>query len=111
MKIALPVTNGQLSQHFGHCETFHIIEINSENQIVSEENLQPPAHEPGVLPGWLGGIGVDTIIAGGMGGRAQNLFTQNGVRVVIGAESKPPSLVIGDYLAGKLITGDNTCDH
>lgn len=111
MRVAIPVTNGLLSQHFGHCEEFIIFDVDSENRVVTEQKLQPPVHEPGMLPRWLGEIGVDTIIAGGMGSRAQNLFLQNGIRVVIGAESNAPKLIIGNYLSGILETGSNTCDH
>lgn len=111
MKVAIPVTNGLLSQHFGHCEEFIIFDVDSENRVVTEQILQPPVHEPGMLPRWLGELGVDTIIAGGMGSRAQNLFSQNGIQVVIGAESNAPKLIIGSYLSGILETGSNTCDH
>ena len=111
MRVAIPVTNGLLSQHFGHCEEFIIFDVDSENRVVTEQKLQPPVHEPGMLPRWLGEIGVDTIIAGGMGSRAQNLFLQNGIRVVIGAESNAPKLIIGNYLSCILETGSNTCDH
>lgn len=111
MKIAIPVTNGQLSQHFGHCEEFILFDVDSENKVVAEQKLQSPEHEPGKLPGWLGELGADTIIAGGMGGRAQDLFSQNGIRVVTGVESRTPDSIIAGFLDGTLETGVNTCDH
>ena len=36
MKIALPVVNGMISQHFGHSEKFSIIEI-EDSKIISKE--------------------------------------------------------------------------
>jgi len=56
---------------------------------------------------------VNIIIAGGMGGRAQQLFSQNGVQVVTGAspDSGSPEEIVKIYLTGSLQTGANPCDH
>jgi predicted Fe-Mo cluster-binding NifX family protein len=55
--------------------------------------------------------GVSLVIAGGMGGRAQQLFTDAGVTVIVGASSAAPESVVMEYLAGSLVTGANVCDH
>ncbi len=110
MKIALPTANGQLAMHFGHCEKFMIVDVEN-NEIVKTEELVPPPHEPGVLPKWLGDLNVNVIIAGGMGMRAQNLFTENNIKVLVGASAEPTEDLIKAYLAGTLVTGDNVCDH
>ncbi len=111
MKIAMPVTNGKLSLHFGHCEQFAVVDIGADKRINKTEMLTPPAHEPGVLPKWLSEMGVNLIIAGGMGQRAQQLFVQNGINVMTGAPDNDPQQVAADYLAGRLQCGDNVCDH
>jgi predicted Fe-Mo cluster-binding NifX family protein len=101
-----------LCPHFGHCEQFALYEIDgSTNQIINTELLTPPAHEPGVLPRWLSEKGASTIIAGGMGNRAQQFFAQYGVSVVIGAQPGDPRTVVEAYLKGTLVPGDNLCDH
>ncbi|MBW1980729.1 MAG: NifB/NifX family molybdenum-iron cluster-binding protein [Deltaproteobacteria bacterium] len=110
MKFAVPVAQGVLCPHFGHCEQFAIIEAD-DGQIKNKELLIPPPHEPGVLPRWLSDLGVEVIIAGGMGRRALDLFAQKGIRVEIGAPSAPPEEVVAQYLKGSLITGQNICDH
>jgi predicted Fe-Mo cluster-binding NifX family protein len=46
-----------------------------------------------------------------MGMRAQQLFAQAGVKVVVGAPSAQPESVVLDYLSGSLVTGANVCDH
>ena len=51
------------------------------------------------------------IIAGGMGQRAQELFAEAGVKVVVGAQPDDPEKVVMSYLNGDLQTGDNVCDH
>ena len=79
--------------------------------ITGASYLTPPPHEPGVLPRWLGEQGADVIIAGGMGQRAQGLFSQNGIEVVVGAPVEKPEDIVSAYLAGTLEAGQNLCDH
>jgi predicted Fe-Mo cluster-binding NifX family protein len=112
MRIAIPITNGRLSAHFGHCEQFAVVDADPENNRVTHvEFLTPPAHEPGVLPKWLSGLCVDLVIAGGMGRRAQELFAQNNIDVVVGAADNPPEKLALQYLTGRLECGQNICDH
>ncbi len=112
MKIAIPLYNGVLSAHFGHCEQFAVVEANTETKEIVETTLHtPPAHEPGVLPKWLSEMGVHVILAGGMGGRAQQLFNASGVEVVTGAPENAPEQLVKSYLEGNLVCGPNACDH
>ena len=110
MRIAIPLSGGKLSAHFGHCEQFGIFDTDSDT-ITSQQYLEPPAHEPGVLPKWLTGIQVQLVIAGGMGQRAQQLFKQSGIDVLVGATSSDPKEIIEQYLRQELVTGPNVCDH
>ncbi len=112
MKVAIPLAQGKLTLHFGHCEQFAIIDVNDETkEITSQEDLTPPAHEPGVLPRWLHEQGANVIIAGGMGQRAQQLFAQNDIKVIVGASVAPPEELVTAYLQGTLESGNNACDH
>jgi Mrp family chromosome partitioning ATPase/predicted Fe-Mo cluster-binding NifX family protein len=112
MRIAVPLAQGKLSLHFGHCEQFAIIDVDrGSKDILSQELVEPPPHEPGVLPKWLSGLHVELIIAGGMGQRAQQLFTRNNIKVVIGASDQSPEELVSAYLENTLETGDNICDH
>jgi ATP-binding protein involved in chromosome partitioning len=111
MKIAIPTVNGEICMHFGHCEVFSIFNVDGKNNIVSKEMKTPPPHEPGVLPKWLGELGVDSIIAGGMGMRAQELFAANNVKVVVGATGGKPEDIVKAFLENTLTTGSNICDH
>ncbi|MCX5814799.1 MAG: iron-sulfur cluster carrier protein MrpORP [Proteobacteria bacterium] len=111
MKFAVPTNEGKLCAHFGHCEAFALIDANKDGTIVNETYVTPPPHEPGLLPPWLSQQGVNCIIAGGMGSRAQQLFAQQGVQVVTGAQSETPREAVEQYLKGTLQTGANTCDH
>jgi len=112
MKIAIPLADGRLSMHFGHCEQFALVEADEATRKVGEtELLTPPGHEPGVLPAWLHEQGATVIITGGMGQRAQQLFAQSGITVVVGASVDTPDKIVSAYLDGALQTGDNICDH
>jgi len=112
MKIAIPITAGKLSTHFGHCEEFALIDADSESKtITSTQTLAAPPHEPGLLPRWLAEKGAEMIIAGGMGGRAQGLFQHQNIAVVVGAPAEKPETIVHAYLSGSLETGANACDH
>jgi Mrp family chromosome partitioning ATPase/predicted Fe-Mo cluster-binding NifX family protein len=109
-KVAVPLAGGVLCNHFGHCEHFAVLQV-LEGEICQSELHVPPPHEPGVLPRWLGDLGVNLIIAGGMGQRALGLFAERGIKVVTGAPNLPPEVLVQNYLAGTLTTGPNVCDH
>jgi len=112
MKIAIPLAEGRLSAHFGHCQQFALLDVDEQSRtITNRQSLVPPPHEPGVLPRWLHGLGAHVIIAGGMGQRAQQLFAEQGIKVVVGAPAETPERLVADYLAGTLVSGTNLCDH
>jgi ATP-binding protein involved in chromosome partitioning len=112
MRIAIPIAEGRLCPHFGHCQEFALIDVDDGTKsITAQRRVVPPPHEPGVLPRWLSGEGAGVIISGGMGARAQGLFAQSGIKVVVGAPAAPPEDVVKAYLDGTLQTGGNLCDH
>jgi ATP-binding protein involved in chromosome partitioning len=107
---AIPVAEGKLCAHFGHCDQFALIETDS-GKIKRSSMLTPPPHEPGLLPKWLHEQGANIILAGGMGTKAQELFNQKGIKVITGAPMDSPESLVNQYLSGSLVTGDNVCDH
>lgn len=112
MKIAIPVADGKLNLHFGHCAGFDVFAVAEDGKTVSEKTyLAAPPHEPGLLPVFLGERGITHIVAGGMGSRARSLFTDRGIRVTTGAASEASDNVVKAFLAGTLLTGENACDH
>ncbi len=112
MKIAIPIANGMLCMHFGHCEQFALLEVApNDGTVISRQRLTPPPHEPGVLPRWLQEQGAEVIIAGGMGQRAQSLFAENGIKVVVGAAHATPDELAVQYAQGSLASGVNVCEH
>ena len=110
MTIAIPLSEGRLSSHFGHCEQFALFQV-EDKLVKNRKDLDPPQHEPGLLPRWLKEQGVDLVIAGGMGRRAQDIFRAAGVETICGASPQMPEEIVEQYLGGRLEAGDNTCDH
>lgn len=112
MKIAIPTASGRLCPHFGHCDQFALVEVADDDPKTMRTTMStPPPHEPGLLPRWLHAQGVEVVIAGGMGHRAQELFAQSDIRVVLGAPNETPEKIVADYLGGSLALGENPCDH
>ncbi|MGQ1787457.1 MULTISPECIES: NifB/NifX family molybdenum-iron cluster-binding protein [unclassified Saccharicrinis] len=107
-KIAIPVDNGQLSNHFGHTQQFNIYKV-KKNSVSGEEVLSPPCHESGQYPGWLANMGVTDVIACSMGQKVIALFNQKKINVFVGVTIKPPKELVLELLNGTLETSDNTC--
>lgn len=110
-KIALPIAEGALALHFGHCQNFKVFTVDESNTITGAEVLDAPPHQPGLLPPWLSEKGVTAVIAGGMGQRAQDLFAAQGIEVCVGADRKDPEELVREWLTGELKSGSNLCDH
>lgn len=107
---AVPTINGKLCAHFGHCKQFAVIETEN-NKITNTEYFSPPAHQPGTYPRFLAEKGVSTIISGGLGMKAQEIFAQNNIEVFIGINTDSPVVLVEQYLANQLVNGNNLCDH
>jgi predicted Fe-Mo cluster-binding NifX family protein len=112
MRFAIPITEAKVAAHFGHCSHFALFDVDDVTRAIVERKVIPsPGHQPGVLPAWLAEEGVSVVIASGMGSRAQAIFNENRIEVVIGVLGDDPEQVVLDYIKGQLTTGDNICDH
>lgn len=112
MIIAIPIFNNQLDAHFGHCKEFALLDVDVlTKNIINRRNINAPLHEPGLLPKWLAEFGVNLVIAGGIGQKAQTLLQEKSIAVVVGAFVDTPENLVTKYLNGDLITGENCCDH
>ena len=112
MRYAIPVSGGVVSPHFGHCEHFALIDVDEDSkEIIRKELVPSPGHQPGLLPEWLAEQGAAFVIAGGMGSRAQSLFEQNSIGVIVGTMENDPEKAVINHLNGQLATEDNICDH
>lgn len=108
--IAIPLDNGILSSHFGHCQQFAIVDVEN-NSITKINEVTPPEHVPGLYPKWVAGFGVTDVIGGGMGQKAIDLFHQQNINVFIGAPLKPAKELVDDFLNHRLNLSANYCNH
>ena len=102
----------QMSPHFGRCPYYVFVELDGENNIksvVTEENPFFQSHQPGAVPNYIAGKNVNVMIAGGMGPRAMEFFTQLGVETVTGATGIVKD-VLSQYLEGTL-KGNKPCSE
>ncbi len=110
MKIAVTYENGNVFQHFGQTTQFKIFEI-EENKVVKSEVIDSNGAGHGALVGLLSGLGVNTLICGGMGGGARNAFAEIGLEVISGAVG-PVDQQVESFLAGHLETSpEHECHH
>lgn len=110
MLFAVPTINEKLCAHFGHCEKFAILETNG-SKVLNVNYLNPPVHQPGTYPRFLAEQGVNVIISGGMGMKAQELFQQQNIEVFLGIHTDDPEKLVEHYLNDQLEPGQNLCDH
>lgn len=108
--LAIPTSDRQnVDGHFGHAREFAFYTI-VNNQIVDQNFIVPPKHEPGVLPRFLAEKGASTIITGGMGAMAVNLFNGNDIDVILGATGSLDA-VVEEYVNGTLLSRGSVCSH
>ena len=108
--IAIPLENGLLCPHFGHCQTFAIIKV--ENNVIADiKEVIPPEHVPGLYPRWIAQFGVTDVIAGGMGQQAIMLFNQQKINAFVGAPIKTAKEIVTEFMNNSLNLNANYCDH
>ena len=107
MKIAISTDGDQVSAHFGRCPSFTLIEV-EDNKIKNREVITNPGHHPGFLPQFFHERGIECIIAGGAGQRAQGLFAERGIKLILGISGQVKN-TIEKLLKGELKGGENIC--
>ena len=112
MKIAIPVENGRLHEHFGGCRQFALVEVDATAmRALRTEIVVAPEHRPGLFPAWLGERGVRVVIAGGIGKRALASFALSGIVVRAGEPGATVAELVDAYLAGHLTSTPEGCEH
>ncbi len=107
MRIAISTDGDVVSAHFGRCPSFTIIEIDN-GKVIDKQTIANPGHHPGFLPEFLHKKGVECIIAGGMGHRAEGLFSQAGIQTIMGISGGIDE-VIDKIIKGTLEGGESLC--
>ena len=107
MKIAVACDGKNVSEHFGHCEGFQLFAAENE-KVTGSQFYQNPGHKPGFLPNFLNNLGVNTVITGGIGGDAIDIFNEKNIEVISGAVGDAREAV-DKYLQGSLKSVGSVC--
>lgn len=110
MKIAVTYENGQIYQHFGHCENFKVYTVEDGKVVDAKvENAAGSGH--GALAGFLKEMDVEVLICGGIGGGAQMALAQAGIQLYGGVMGEADAAVTA-LLEGNLAYNANVqCNH
>ena len=92
MKIAIASDENKglqsrVAQHFGRCPYYIFVTLEGDEvkEITAVENPYHAAHEAGMVPAFIHQQEADVMIAGGMGRRAIQFFTEYGIKTATGA--------------------------
>ena len=107
VRVAISTDGDYVSAHFGRCPEFTIVDF-EDGRAAEKEIIKNPGHEPGFIPEFLREKGVNCIIAGGMGRRAEELFNRSEIEMVVGVSGKIDD-VIGKIIDGTLEGGESLC--
>ncbi len=107
MKIAIATDSGDVSEHFGRCPEFTVVEI-EDNKVIKKEIIKNPGHATGFLPKFFKEKKVNYVIAGGAGFRAQQLFEEFEIKLIMGVQGEIDD-IINDFIKGELKQGEDLC--
>ena len=107
LRIAVATDNQRVTEHFGHCKEFMLFDT-QDDKILEQETIANPGHKPGFLPNFLADRGVNTIISGGMGGGAVDIFNSRDVEVIVGSQGDARAAAEA-YLKGELKSTGSVC--
>jgi predicted Fe-Mo cluster-binding NifX family protein len=107
MKAVIVIEGKSVASHFGRAAKFTILESGGD-KLIKKEIVDNPGHKPGFLPAFFNEKGIDTVICGGMGMRAQMLFDEFGIKVITGIAGSIEE-VTKKIIEGNLQSEENRC--
>lgn len=109
-KIAIPISNGRLSKHFGSCSHYRIFGV--ETSGISRANLEAPSYEDLTrLPAWVADQQITDIIAYKIDKVIIDLFARHKINVWVGAPDLDPEILLGEYLDGTLTSNEKVLNN
>ena len=96
-RVAIPVTNGLLSEYFEQCDYYKIFDVEGRN-IRSKKIETPPGKELTKLPEWAAGMGITDIIAYKIDKSIITSFTSFSINLFVGIPVNSPQNLIKESL-------------
>ncbi len=112
MKLAIPTRGNVVDDHFGHCEAYTVLTVDSDQQIIESELLPAPAGCgcKSNIAAILQQKGVTVLLAGNMGDGALNVLNKHGIRVYRGC-SGDIMQVAKNYLVNEIEDSGIGCQN
>ncbi|MBN2481563.1 MAG: NifB/NifX family molybdenum-iron cluster-binding protein [Bacteroidales bacterium] len=110
MKIAIPTRGTKLDHHFGHCESYTVMTVDDDKNIIGSEVL-PATAGCGCksdIASVLREKGVTIMLAGNMGTGAADILGQHGIEVYRGCSGNVRALAEA-FLAGAIADSGSPC--
>lgn len=110
MRIAATYENGEIFQHFGHCEHFKLYDVEN-GSIQNGQIIDANGSGHGALAGFLQAAKVDALICGGIGRGAQMALEDAGIKYYGGVQGNADEAAMA-LVNGTLVFAPNArCDH
>jgi predicted Fe-Mo cluster-binding NifX family protein len=112
MKIAVPVRDGYVNEHFGHSDTYSVYSVSEDRKVTFSElvTAQEGCGCKSGIADVLARKGVTLMLAGNIGAGAINHLYFSGIEVVRGCTGKAED-VVQSFLEGNVEDSKQTCSH
>ncbi len=112
-KLKIAVTTDEhhnVFQHFGHCETFTIFDVENKT-LASKITVKNPSSGHTATVELLKELGVNVLICGGIGSSAMSLLMEDDILVIPGTQGDI-DVAVASYLDGSSMASyEANCDH
>lgn len=103
MLLAIPINGDTLAPHFGKCDSYIFIDVDSEEKkILGSQTAVAPPHAPDHLPDWIVKQGAETLIAPEVPDRFRSLLEFHGLTVIEHRGQAQPLKLAQEFLDGTL---------
>ncbi len=115
-KLAFAVDNdagldSSISQHFGRAPCFVVVELNDQNEsidVVVHQNPYAGARKPGGIPNFVKTLNADTLVIGGIGQKATEIFSHLDIKIISGVSGNVRT-VLDKIIKGEIESSDEVC--
>ncbi len=101
-RLAIPIQRNVLSQYFGQCNYYNIVDLEDNVLLSTHKKELPAVRAIEEMPQWLSNQGVTDIVAHRMDSKIVHLFSKYKIAVFIGIPIATTEKIVDDYKKGVL---------
>jgi len=102
-RVAIPVSQGKLSEYFGQCSYYMIFDI-KERTATGKKMSLPEIYDMIELPAWAAKNGITDIITYKIDRQIISLFSKYKIHLYVGIPMDTPEILINDYLNENIVS-------